>query len=301
MICGKSRSSWLDRLRTAKGIPEDSVTDLEQFLQNPNSQAPETPLKKPNSVSVSNSTQNEDRQMFNIMSNALNELFNYGDKCTNSTKFTKSARKQTNPRICSFTNNGSHENNNAAPGKAKFLRSGDSNSGVEGLKEVDKLENEGDVAARDVNLVGFSRTDVMVIDTSYDSWKFEKLLYRKKNVWKVRDKKGKGTFVGSQKKRKMAGGSEEDQHGGKKWKVDKKQQSGEQCGIPLNEVFNQANTSDIHDNAPNAVVGALKKSQSDLNIENGSSSVILIKSIHNNKKNRTYVSKGYMKSKPKNT
>lgn len=224
MICGKSRSSWLDRLRTAKGFPEDSVTDLEQFLQNPNSQAPEIPLKKPNSVSVSDSTQNEDRQLFSIMSNVLNELFNYGDKCSNSTKFKKSARKQTNPRICSF----SHENTNAAPGKAKFLRNGDSNSGVDGVEEVDKLENEGDGAARDVNLVGFSRTDVMVIDTSYESWKFEKLLYRKKNVWKVRDKKGKGTFVGSQKKRKMTGGSEEDQRGGKK------QHTG--IPIPLNEV-----------------------------------------------------------------
>lgn len=229
MICGKSRSTWLDRLRTAKGFPEDSVTDLEQFVQNPNLQAPQIPLKKPNSLSVSGSTQNDNTQLFNIMSNVLNELFNYDDKCANSTKLKKTARKQTNPRICAFSNNASRENSNAAPGTARFVRSGDSNSGVEGVKEVGKLENEGDGAVRDMNLLGFSRTDVVVIDTSYESWKFEKLLYRKKNVWKVRDKKGKSAFVGSQKKRKLA---EVDQRGGKKMKVDKEQQS----GIPLNEV-----------------------------------------------------------------
>lgn len=236
MLCRKSSSSWLDRLRTAKGFPDDSVTDLEKFLQNPNSPTPEIPDPKPNSVSICDATQNEDKQLFNIMSNVLNELFNFGDKCSNSTKFKKSARKQTNPRICSFSNNGGHDNNNAAPGKAALLRSGDSNSGVEGVKELDKWETEGEGVARDGNLVGFSRTEVTVIDTSYESWKFEKLLYRKKNVWKVRDKKGKSEIVGSKKKRKVSGAMEEDQHGGKKWKADKNEGSGEQCGLPLNEV-----------------------------------------------------------------
>ncbi|KAM7278760.1 hypothetical protein ACFE04_005894 [Oxalis oulophora] len=39
-------------------------------------------------------------------------------------------------------------------------------------------------------LFEFSRSEVTVIDTSFDVWKFDKLLFRKKNVWKVRDKKG---------------------------------------------------------------------------------------------------------------
>ncbi|KAI3471264.1 hypothetical protein Pfo_027927 [Paulownia fortunei] len=240
MLCpvstGKSGSSWLDRMRTAKGFPENGVTDLEKFLQNPNSPNPEMPDPKPNSVSIFYPTENEDKQLFNIMSDVLNELFNFGDKCRNSNKLKKSARKQKNPRICVFSSNGSHENKNAASGKVTLLRSCDSNSGAEAVKELDKWENEGEGVGRDGNLVWFSRTEVMVIDTSYELWKFEKMLYRKKNVWKVRDKKGKSEVVGSKKKRKVSGGMEEDQEVGKKWKVDKKEGSGQECELPLNEV-----------------------------------------------------------------
>ncbi|KAK6129374.1 hypothetical protein DH2020_036890 [Rehmannia glutinosa] len=233
MLCpvstGKSGSSWLDRLRTAKGFTEDGVTDLEEFIQNPNSPSPEMMDSKPNSVSVCDPSRNEDTQLLNIMSDVLNELFNFGDKCSDSTKFKKSARKQKNPRICAFSNNGSRENENAAPEKATLLRSCE--------KELDKWENEREGVGRDGNLVGFSRTEVTVIDTSYELWKFEKFLYRKKNVWKVRDKKVKSETVGSKKKRKVSGGmEEEDRHGGKKSKVDTKEGNGEECELPLNEV-----------------------------------------------------------------
>ncbi|KAL3524465.1 hypothetical protein ACH5RR_017299 [Cinchona calisaya] len=51
-------------------------------------------------------------------------------------------------------------------------------------------------------LSGFSRTEVTVIDTSFPSWKFEKMLFRKKNSWKVRDKKGKMINCGKKKKKK---------------------------------------------------------------------------------------------------
>ncbi|KAK6118511.1 hypothetical protein DH2020_047778 [Rehmannia glutinosa] len=201
MLCpvstGKSGSSWLDRLRTAKGFTEDGVTDLEEFIQNPNSPSPETMDSKPNSVSVCDPSRNEDTQLFNIMSDVLNELFNFGDSCT--------------------------------PEKATLLRSCE--------KELDKWENEREGVGRDGNLVGFSRTEVTVIDTSYELWKFEKFLYRKKNVWKVRDRKVKSETVGSKKKRKVSGGmEEEDRHGGKKSKVDTKEGNGEECELPLNEV-----------------------------------------------------------------
>lgn len=239
--------------------------------------------------------------MLNIVSDVLNELFYFGDTCSNSTNFKKSARKQTNPRICAFSGNGIRDNGDAVPGKATLLRSGDSNSGVEGVKVLDRWETEGEGVGRDANLVGFSRTEVTVIDTSYESWKFDKLLFRKKNVWKVRDKKGKGEIVGGKKKRKMSTGMEEDhQHGGKKWKGDKKGGGGEQYALPpLNEVYHQTNTSEIHDKPPNKVVETHKKRQPDLTLENGSSSVILIKSIHAGKKNRTSISKSCLKFKQK--
>ncbi|KAH6770990.1 hypothetical protein C2S52_015793 [Perilla frutescens var. hirtella] len=278
MLCGKSGSSWLDRLRTAKGFPVDTVSDLENFIQNPNSQPLETPPPKSNAVSICAPTQNENNQLFNIVSDVLNELFYFGDKCSNATNFKKSARKQANPRICAFSSNGSRDNSNAVPGKVTLLRSGDSNSGVEEVKVLDRWETEGEGIGRDASLVGFSRTEVTVIDTSYESWKFDKLLFRKKNVWKVRDKKGKGEIVGSKKKRKM---EEDHQHGGKKWKVDNKEGGGDQCALPpLNEVYHQTNTSEGHDKPSNKVEGTHKKKQSDLTLESGSSSVILIKSIH---------------------
>ncbi|KAL0358830.1 UNVERIFIED_CONTAM: hypothetical protein Sangu_0732400 [Sesamum angustifolium] len=148
MLCsvstGKPRSSWLDRLRTAKGFPENGVTDLEMFLQNPSSSIAERPESVPNTDPICCSTRDEEKQFFNIMSDVLNELFNFGDKWGNSTKLKKSARKQMNPRICVFSNNGSREINNAAAEKPTLLRSGDSNSGVEGVRELDKSENDGE-------------------------------------------------------------------------------------------------------------------------------------------------------------
>uniref|UniRef100_A0A2P2QEF7 Uncharacterized protein MANES_01G043100 n=1 Tax=Rhizophora mucronata TaxID=61149 RepID=A0A2P2QEF7_RHIMU len=46
----------------------------------------------------------------------------------------------------------------------------------------------------------YSKSEVTVIDTSCEVWKFDKLVFRKKNVWKVRDKKGR-TWTGGSKKR----------------------------------------------------------------------------------------------------
>ncbi|PIN01265.1 hypothetical protein CDL12_26226 [Handroanthus impetiginosus] len=297
MLCpgstGKSGPSWLDRLRTARGFPDDGITDLEKFLQNPSSPSLERSDPKPNSERICDPAHNEDKQLFNIMSDYLNELFNFGDKCSNPTQFKKSARKQTNPRICTFSNNGSHEGKNVA---VELLRSGDSNSGVEGVKELCKWENEGEEAERDVNLTGFSRTEVTVIDTSYEMWKFEKLLYRKKNVWKVRDKKGKSEISGRKKKRKVSGGMEEDQHEGKKLKVDKNEGRGVESQLPLNEVYHHISNSEVHEKAPNK-----EKKQADLKSDNGSSSVILIKSIHTGKKNGTSISKNCLKLKQKKT
>ncbi|KAL3651260.1 hypothetical protein CASFOL_004262 [Castilleja foliolosa] len=276
MLCstGKSGSSWLDRLRTSKGFnDDDSQTDLDKFLQKPDSPSLETagPNPKPDQI------RDEDNQMFDIMSNVLNELFNFGDNRNNSTKFTKSARKQKNPRICAIPSNGENA--------TRLLRSCDG----EIVKESNRCESEG----RDVNLVGFSRTEVTVIDTSYESWKFEKFLYRKKNVWKVRDKKMKSESVGRKKKQKSSGTREENER--KKLKVDKNEGDYE---MPLNE-YNQISISKVYEKAPNKVGGNLKNNQSASKSENGSSSAILIKSIHSSTKNGTSIPKSCLKLKQK--
>ncbi|XP_051123046.1 uncharacterized protein LOC127245931 isoform X2 [Andrographis paniculata] len=237
----KSGSTWLDRLRTAKGFPDNGVTDLDIFLKNPNFPNPQSldPRSSDPDTPISDTSPNEGKQFFDIVTDALHELFNFGDKCiSNSTKFKKSTRKQPNPRICACPNNRAHGNHNAASEKVTLLRSADSNSGVEGAKVLDKLEtDEGERVERDVDLAGFSRTEVTVIDSSYELWKFEKLLYRKKNVWKVRDKKGKSSEVTrNNKKRKTSGEVEEDHHGRKKWKKShKKEGNAEACQLPLNE------------------------------------------------------------------
>ncbi|KAK4431260.1 hypothetical protein Salat_0888100 [Sesamum alatum] len=303
MLCslsaGKSGSRWLDRLRNAKGFSDDGATDLENFLQNIDSSSQERSDPNPNSNPKLDPIGNDDNQLFTIMSDVLNELFNFGGNCSSSAKLKKSARKQANPRICAFSNNGSDENNNAALEKVMVSRNGDSNSGVEGVKRLAIRENGGEADGREGNLSGFSRTEVTVIDTSYEQWKFEKLLYRKKNVWKVRDKKGKSESVGNKRKRQVDKAAREENSGGKKQKidVDEKKGRGEESELQLNEVYHQSNKPEAHEKVPDKLGKILKKKQAELNLENGSSSVILIKSIPICKKNGTSISKSCVKSK----
>ncbi|CAA0827946.1 Unknown protein [Striga hermonthica] len=276
---GKSSSNWLDRLRTAKGFNDDGPAELENFPQNPNSVDP-----KPNSAKIRDPTQNEDTQLINIMSNVLNELFNFGDNRSISTQFKKSARKQKNPRICDV----GREKENAATEKVTLQRSRDG----EGVKELVNYENGG----RDVDLVGFTRMEVTVIDTSYESWKFDKFLYRKRNVWKVRDKKVNGESVWIKRKWKASGCRlEEEQRVGKKTKVDKNQ--GNEEGLEFPSI--KMNVPEACKTSPKD--GTIKTKQLDSKLNDGSSSVIVIKSIHTSKKNGPSISKSCLKSKQKRT
>ncbi|KAG8381592.1 hypothetical protein BUALT_Bualt06G0137500 [Buddleja alternifolia] len=292
MLCavstGKSGSTWLERLRTAKGFTDNGASDLENFIQNPNSPNQERHDPCPDPDPISGPARNEDKQLFNIMSDVLHELFNYGDNCDDSIKIRKSGRKQANPRICAFSNNCSDENNNAA----MESRRGDSSSGVDGKEELGIRENEGEEDGRDVNFSGFSRTEVTVIDTSYEMWKSEKLLYRKKNVWRVRDKKGKGEIMGGKKKRKV--NVEEDGRERKKRKVDV---NGEKCELLLNEVYHPRDKPEGREKALEEVGKVPKTKQADMKLENGNSSVVLIKSIPIGKKLGTSISKTSLKSK----
>lgn len=173
--------------------------------------------------------------MFNFVSNVLAELFIMGgdSNALPLPKFHRS-RKQPSPRFCgpfnspAFSCIGHHNSNNndaasnddphakresASPvsddysgvGFVKELRGGD-----ERVKLVENASS-GEEEDKDKGcwkLSGFSRTEVTVIDTSFARWKFEKMLFRKKNVWKVRDKKGK-TANFTKKKRKSTGVDDE--------------------------------------------------------------------------------------------
>ncbi|KAL9687317.1 hypothetical protein QQ045_031717 [Rhodiola kirilowii] len=64
------------------------------------------------------------------------------------------------------------------------------NRNVKSKRKVRRgMEEEEEKGRRfeDCDLVGFSRTDVCIIDSSSPLWKFDKYLFRKKNVWKARD------------------------------------------------------------------------------------------------------------------
>lgn len=151
----------------------------------------------------------------------------------------KIPRKQTKPKLCVMSTSNSNtsviEEKNCArksenvPAVTASLNS-DSNSLVETKAgnascgtldvDVDVDGSEGDEEEEEEEkgereLKGYSRSEVTVIDTSFGSWKSEKLVFRRKNVWKVREKKGKFRSFG-RKKRKGNDGCEDVVVGGKK-------------------------------------------------------------------------------------
>lgn len=180
--------------------------------------------------------------MFNLMSHVLAELFIMGGESNGLPlpKFhpQKCSRKQPSPRFCGPLNspafscigNENSNNNDAASnddphakresaspvsddysgvGLVKELRGDERVKLVENASSGEEEEEEQEEKDKGCwKLSGFSRTEVTVIDTSFARWKFEKMLFRKKNVWKVRDKKGK-TVNFTKKKRKSTGVDDE--------------------------------------------------------------------------------------------
>ena len=141
----------------------------------------------------------------------------------------KFPRKQTNPRICVVSTDNSNSSvigdrkkssDNGLAVTASF--NSDSNSLMMQIKdgnvrrfgglEVDdddddddedeEEEDEEEEEKGEKELKGYSRSEVTVIDTSFGQyWKSEKLVFRKKNVWKVREKKGKLRSFGRKKRK----------------------------------------------------------------------------------------------------
>ncbi|KAI8565142.1 hypothetical protein RHMOL_Rhmol03G0237700 [Rhododendron molle] len=222
MLCsiptGKSGSKWLDRLRSSKGFPAaHNDLDLDQFLSNSNPPDPdigpesERPVPNRNQTTPEAHRENGEREWLGLMSNVLSELFNMGEKTDDLTRGKKCSRKQPNPRVCAVSTSSNVET----------VPSSGENSCADVKERSERLR-----AAREENvdfeededcygdLSGFSRTEVTVIDSSCASWKNEKLLFRRKNMWRVREKKSRSVRVGAKKRKGRP--LEEESGGGEK-------------------------------------------------------------------------------------
>lgn len=84
-------------------------------------------------------------------------------------------------------------------------------------------------------LKGYSKSEVTVIDTSCEVWKTEKLVFRRKSVWKVREKKRKVRSFGRNKRKVVSGDEEGDDGIEEKRKKKKEAEVSDQC-ISLNPI-----------------------------------------------------------------
>lgn len=240
MLCsfptGKSGSKWLDRLRSNKGFPAADDVDLDHFLTNHQNSFSDSPLPNPSNTSNSNSESSQshskrvnsdrshaaetssesgDKEWLGAMTNVLCDLFNMGELTDKNSRFSgkKSARKQANPKFCDVSTPTS-ANDIDSIGKDEYVQAAtvslhsDNNSNIgananwddHGEEEKEKTSGGGG-GGSDRELKGYSRSEVTVIDTSFEVWKFDKLVFRRKNIWKVRDKKGKSWTVGTKKRK----------------------------------------------------------------------------------------------------
>ncbi|KAF8412052.1 hypothetical protein HHK36_000005 [Tetracentron sinense] len=255
---GKSGSNWLDRLRSTKGFPVGNGLDLEHFLNsNPSlsisseTKVSDTETEKYNLKSISDSAPSDakpiaDRKRtmentgvqknrqkddwFDIMSTVLAELFNMGD----SSEFhreKKSSRKQRNPKICVFSASASVDNS-SLDGVVRRVEGVPAMSPPSADNSVTEVERTGGRSKQkkkrasiavegksQADRSAYSRAEVTIIDTSSPLWKFEKLLCRKGNVWKVRDKKWKSKNVSVFKKKRKLSQSDREVGGKRKRKT----------------------------------------------------------------------------------
>ncbi|CAF2144679.1 unnamed protein product [Brassica napus] len=202
-------STWLDRLRLSKGLSTTEDEDasgtplsLDDFLRRNHSTSdspPSAPTPSDPELTDSPSDPNPG-EWYGVMSDVLSELFNYSgsSRSTATVPVKKLPRKQSNPKHCSVETPPP-----PPPQRPKFAtekREKKRRRVVE--EEDDGVEEEEEEEEGEKDLVGFSRSEVTVIDTSFKIWKAEKVVFRRRNVWKVRDKKGNSRGVVSSKKKK---------------------------------------------------------------------------------------------------
>ncbi|KAF5795485.1 hypothetical protein HanXRQr2_Chr08g0340201 [Helianthus annuus] len=304
MICTAKSSNWLDRLRSSRGFPDSDHIDLEHFLSTSTDKTDSSVIKftckKPlideNFVAEKRDDDNKSVQKRDLINNVLSELFYMGE-CEEQSriKMEKSCRnrKQLCPRVHVVLANSDVRNDTAARKDRVSLSSGRKVKEVSQVKEcVGVGEGEGEEkGGRDCDLSAYSQTEVTVIDTSVPCWKFEKVLYRSKNVWKVGDRKGKGLMNGDKKRKERvseSGGDVPKKKLKKKMKLSnslKADQGRDQGKVVAGNEKKRDNSSQLQE-----------KSFCKKQIDEGSS-VILIKSIPTtNKKNASGISNGCVKS-----
>ncbi|XP_022736369.1 uncharacterized protein LOC111289519 isoform X2 [Durio zibethinus] len=342
MLCsistGKSGSNWLDRLRSSKGFPTVENLDLDHFLTNPipsdspitsasnslNSNSESTHSndklvqnRKPPPPQVISSEPAEDKEWLGIMSNVLSELFNMGEQAQTS-RFSrkKASRKQTNPRICiiktpkvnSTDKQKSRSDNVRKEDNIPSLTTSLKSSEEEKRESKDEDENnnveEEEKVKGERELVGYSRSEVTVIDTSCEVWKVDKLIFRRQKIWKVKDKKGKSCTVGRKKSKPPPPLSDDNNVGfcNKKRKISSsellslKATSGKECGSAKNHGEDALGdkAEEVCNEIPDDLTQVLRK-RLPRKSGKGSESVILIKAIPTGKKNGAKLSKNRLK------
>ncbi|XP_038877117.1 uncharacterized protein LOC120069436 isoform X2 [Benincasa hispida] len=242
MLCsvraGKAGPNWLDRLRSNKGFPIADNLELDHFLTDQNldnpsllpDSNPHSTRDDPHSDSDPNSqrqdnsssntpTENGNPSSYGIITDILSDLFNMTGASRNSKcSGKKYPRKQSNPKICSLPSVTNVDyvdvKNLCCLQKEDNILSSNSDNSSKGcidagsdivqnvcLKVVE--EEVGDEKC-EKELKGYSKSEVTVIDTSDDVWKSDKLIFRRKNVWKVKDKKGKLRSYGRKKRKQFS-------------------------------------------------------------------------------------------------
>ncbi|GAA0166185.1 hypothetical protein LIER_40136 [Lithospermum erythrorhizon] len=212
MLCSistkKSNSKWLDRLRSSKGFTSQNQTDPQPHF----SSSQPTSIKSTVESTEVHGSQRETP----FLGDFIAKMFAFGpDTCDFPIK--KAPRKMPNPR--SYKNGdldlrvlqrSDDCSRNVVEKKGVFV-----GGGKVVLEKKRFFEEGGEVVVgkkgffdeedekMDWNLSGFSRTEVSVIDTSYKGWKFEKVLFRKKSVWRVRDRNSKVLNFENNSKTKM--------------------------------------------------------------------------------------------------
>ncbi|BBG98434.1 hypothetical protein Prudu_007839 [Prunus dulcis] len=219
MLCSvpanKSGSNWLDRLRSNKGLPTGDNLDLDHFLSRNTNSSSEFPT--PNVSSSTESTRPGSDRVVNQSTTSCPNRDNQGEAFI--------GLKQANPRVCVTST--ANSDSNAATANATEEKSSDwgrndenvldkaacldsqngslmknkdlGNVGGEEGEEVEEEEEEEKEELRE--LKGYSISEVTVIDTSCGVWKTEKVVFRRKNVWKVREKKAKVRKFGRRKRK----------------------------------------------------------------------------------------------------
>ncbi|XP_057737266.1 uncharacterized protein LOC130954533 [Arachis stenosperma] len=208
MLCSaptaKSGSTWLDRLRSSKGIPTGDGLDLDSFLLTAAHHSPRS-LQARSDTIPARARPTEAHHEPPSMTAVLAELFNMGATLTRTLPSKKCPRKQTHPKF--FLANSSPTTTAAATtttAAATAIRATNSLRANVTAEEVAVIEEEaldrGDDEDNEL-MKGFTKSEVTMIDTSFPGWKVDKLVFRKNNIWKVRERKHKSKFFTKKKKK----------------------------------------------------------------------------------------------------